>query len=617
MGSNKLYIDNDTTSNPLIWGDLLNDSIRINGNLSVAANLNLTGNLYCNKIVRTEDIWNDDYFGTGNINLQNTLTDSLGVIRKSGSRFIHNYRPDASFGGNTFIGLDAGSFTMICDSAFEASNNTGVGKQALKALTTGYSNTAVGSATLIQNTTGYNNTAQGSNALYSNVSGWGNVAIGTQALFKNTDKLNVGVGYNCLFNLVDGDVNVAVGDYSGFSNVSGSDNTYLGNYTGFYSTGSGNLMLGYRAGYNETGSNKLYIDNDSISTPLIWGDFANDSIRINGNLSGAEHFNLAGNVYCNAVITSDDINSKDFIGTGFINVPNTVSDSTGVIRKDGYRFIHNYRSASNDGQNTFIGIDAGNFTMAGPGVDNASYNTGLGSQALNANTSGAFNTAVGSTALQSNTTGSGNVMLGYQAGNEIITGSYNTAVGYAAGCSTNDTNTIAIGYLASVDTSNQVRLGNSEITSFYCMGAYMGTISSDKVELFADNTGKIGHIPSSSRYKENISDLEDVKWIYSLKPVNFTYKSDEQKKKQYGFIAEEVEKVNPDFVHYNNAGQVETVTYSQLISPMIKAIQEQKDAIEELKNDINMMKVEREQLIRNQKLLMLRLEELEKEQEKF
>ncbi len=101
--------------------------------------------------------------------------------------------------------------------------------------------------------------------------------------------------------------------------------------------------------------------------------------------------------------------------------------------------------------------------------------------------------------------------------------------------------------------------------------------------LYIDNTGKIGFLSSSRRYKRDIHTMEDVNWLYRLHPVNFEYKSDETGIKQYGLIAEEVEKVNPLFVSYNEKGQVETVSYSQLITPMLKALQEQHKEIERLK----------------------------------
>jgi len=76
--------------------------------------------------------------------------------------------------------------------------------------------------------------------------------------------------------------------------------------------------------------------------------------------------------------------------------------------------------------------------------------------------------------------------------------------------------------------------------------------------------------------------MENIDWIYDLNPVIFYYNSDETETKQYGLIAEEVEEVNPSFVSYNKDGEVVTVSYSQLISPMIKALQDQQELIEEL-----------------------------------
>ena len=83
--------------------------------------------------------------------------------------------------------------------------------------------------------------------------------------------------------------------------------------------------------------------------------------------------------------------------------------------------------------------------------------------------------------------------------------------------------------------------------------------------------------------------MEDVSWLYDLRPVNFVYNSDNSETKQYGLIAEEVEDVNPLFVSYNDKGEVETVSYSQLVSPMIKALQEQQQLIEELKARIEVL----------------------------
>jgi hypothetical protein len=66
--------------------------------------------------------------------------------------------------------------------------------------------------------------------------------------------------------------------------VSGSSNTFIGMYSGYAATGSSNVFIGNGAGWNETGSSRLYIDNSSTSSPLIWGDFSGNTVRINGNL---------------------------------------------------------------------------------------------------------------------------------------------------------------------------------------------------------------------------------------------------------------------------------------------------------------------------------------------
>ena len=65
--------------------------------------------------------------------------------------------------------------------------------------------------------------------------------------------------------------------------------------------------------------------------------------------------------------------------------------------------------------------------------------------------------------------------------------------------------------------------------------------------------------------------------------VNFNFKADESKSNQYGLIAEEVEEINPDFVFYNESGTIEGVHYDRFTPVLIKAVQDQKQEINELK----------------------------------
>ena len=167
---------------------------------------------------------------------------------------------------NTAIGRDA------LYNAMSTSQNTAIGSYTLYSNTTGAANTVIGYEALYYNETGNNNTAIGFGALLDNTIGFSNTANGTHALQKNTEGYyNVGIGYS-----------------TNFYNQIGNRNTIIGYQAGYGTSGvseSGNVFLGYQAGYNETGSNLLYIENSNSSSPLIWGDFANDMVVINGNLS--------------------------------------------------------------------------------------------------------------------------------------------------------------------------------------------------------------------------------------------------------------------------------------------------------------------------------------------
>ena len=93
---------------------------------------------------------------------------------------------------------------------------------------------------------------------------------------------NTGLGYSAIGSISDGDRNTGMGAKSLNQLSAGSNNTALGYGAGYHAAGDGNLFLGYEAGFNESGNNKLYLANSATNTPLIWGDFENDSVKING-----------------------------------------------------------------------------------------------------------------------------------------------------------------------------------------------------------------------------------------------------------------------------------------------------------------------------------------------
>ncbi len=196
---------------------------------------------------------------------------------------IDNLFDGKTGGGSVFLG----SGTGVNDDASD-NINTAIGDSALYSNTTGSYNTTVGNKSLHSNTTGNSNTASGYKALFLNTTGLNNTASGSTALFYNTTGGgNTGYGHSALHGNRTGATNTAIGGFALYSNPFGSYNTAIGYNAGRGSYGvsiSGNVFIGYRAGYYELGDNNLYIENSDTIAPLIYGEFDNDIVAINGDL---------------------------------------------------------------------------------------------------------------------------------------------------------------------------------------------------------------------------------------------------------------------------------------------------------------------------------------------
>ena len=193
-----------------------------------------------------------DYFilnqSNGTISLISQLEGNLrGSIFKGNDRFIHTYNGIGTDGFNTFIGIEAGNFTMG-GGFFDGSYNTGVGYQSLFSLTTGSYNSAFGTASLFFNTTGDYNSAFGTYSL-SNNTGNSNSAFGTYSLSSNTtgnDNSAFG-GESLIFNTT-GNSNSAFGTLSLRNNITGSYNSAFGTYSlNINTTGYENSAFGFAA----------------------------------------------------------------------------------------------------------------------------------------------------------------------------------------------------------------------------------------------------------------------------------------------------------------------------------------------------------------------------------
>ena len=297
------------------------------------------------------------------------------------------------------------------------------------------------------------------------------------------------------------------------------------------------------------------------------------------------------------------------------------------------------------GNNTAVGLNAlslnisGNANVAVGGLVMESNTTGSGNVAVGVNSlssnttgndntavgrntldnllTGADNTAIGWYALQANTNGSLNVALGSEALRNGTTGSYNTAVGAAALSAGNWTNATALGYNAQVANSDTMRLGNTFVTAVV---SQVGSWSDerDKTEIrdtvlgldFVNSLRAVDYkwdyredykTEMPPKLNENATEEEKVahkiltdEWVESCKLSNLVHNGTHTRNRfHHGLIAQELQEVinssGVDFGGFqdnslNGGDDLMTISYIELIAPMIKAIQELKAEIELLKS---------------------------------
>lgn len=334
----------------------------------------------------------------------------------------------------------------------------GVGATSINGLSDGV---ADGTSVFLGSNAGANddgnnyNVTLGNNTLYYNVAGENNSAVGNMAQYISHGTHNTSVGNSSLRYNSTGNYNSTLGSFSLRYNQTGSNNTAIGYMAGSGTSNhskSGGVFLGYMAGYAETTNNKLYIENSNSTSPLIYGEFDNDLLRINGDLditgslSGVAINNLSDAITGGNSIflgsnagSADDATDNQNVGLG-INA--LKSNTSGYYNSAiGYDALYTNTSGNHNtaigrealkqnsigGSNTAIGVGA--LYHNGSGYDNTA--TGLAS--LYSNTSGDYNTADGFYSLYNNTTGEKNVGIGYGANRMNEGGSNNTIIGYEAG----------------------------------------------------------------------------------------------------------------------------------------------------------------------------------------
>jgi flagellar biosynthesis chaperone FliJ len=281
---------------------------------------------------------NSNTLGNNNIGIgeQALRSNSLGNNNIAVGRealFSSVNSDNIGIGYQTLLSLNSGN------------GNVGIGRETMRATTTSF-NTAVGTYALLNNTSGTRNSAFGYEANRSNITGSDNITLGYRALFANSNGSNnfvAGSWAGNFFPQLDNSViigheaaavaggsaasnNVIIGKGAAY-NGAGEDNVLIGSQSvNPFSKGKRNVMIGKDAGGTETGDDKLYIANSNTSTPLIYGEFDNNLLRINGYMNVTDYISLTG--------TAD-------LGEA------TIVDATGVIRSSDFRLKQNIRPVKN------------------------------------------------------------------------------------------------------------------------------------------------------------------------------------------------------------------------------------------------------------------------------
>src|SRR5438874_4938806 len=207
-----------------------------------------------------------------------------------------------------------------------------------------------------------------------------------------------------------------------------------------------------------------------------------------------------------------------------------------------HRDLHSFPTRRSSDLNTANGFEALFSNTEG------SNNVANGAGALQSNTSGNFNIAVGKSALSGNTTGIANIAVGDFALFQSTTGSSNVALGSNSGVNvTTANNVICLGANA---------LGENVNSSCYISNIF-AKMSAGGINVLVNSNGKLGTTVSSQRFKDDIKPMERAsEALLALKPVTFRYKKeiDPAGTSQFGLVAEEVEKVNPDRVVRDQEG---------------------------------------------------------------
>ena len=412
--------------------------------------------------------------------------------------------------------------------------NVALGDTALNSLTTGSYNTAVGNTSLNANTSGERNTAVGHDTLGANTTGQYNSSLGFASLAANTTASNnTSIGYKSMFANSTGANNVAVGMEALQSNTTSNTSTAIGYQALRDNTSASMTAVGaYALKSHTSGVGSVAVGDSALTSQTTGGQnvaIGNAALLIN---------------------TTGSTNTAVGYSAGFLN--STASNCTFVGWEAGY-------SNGTGSSNTYIGKEAGH--------NSTGNNNVFVGQASGYNSTGSQNTFIGWPAGLSMTSGTGNIIIGNFNGNQ-------------SGLDIRTSNN----HLVIADGANNIKIHVTDANRFRASGIYSATTGAGANVVVTGTNGQLERSTSSRRYKNTINDAtHGLAELLTLRAV--TYKGNNDGDKVFGgMIAEEVHDAGlTEFVQYNEEGEPDSISYGNMVSLCIKAIQElsaKNDALE-------------------------------------
>jgi hypothetical protein len=282
---------------------------------------------------------------------------------------------------------------------------------------------------------------------------------------------------------------------------------------------------------------------------------SNCSVIAGGNnncINTTCHKNFIGGGEANDILGTKGCHT---IGGGSVNIINTVGNKDTIAGGGGNCITCNV-------ENSTIAGGAGNKICKTSGFD---YGSTIGGGAINCLVTSTYYSTIAGGVYNCST--AGNTFIGGGRSNVVSS----TAGGILGGCSNTVSHTCSF-------------IVGSNLTSTAACYTFMNNAC-----VFGTTRTTTLVETSARKHKECIVPLQNqIENLKKLEPVSFTWKED--KKEDIGLIAEDVEKVLPKMVSYEDNGELHGVQYSKLTAILIKAFQEQQNQIEELKEEVKLLK---------------------------